>query len=128
MKPSDVLHILGLDFDELVGYSSIAMAKNAIDLAIAKEEYGFKFFGKGVQPSGMPEHPGSIKDPQRVRDSWMRRFGGLANSNKIAVLEEGLKYTPISISPGQAQSLFLAWENGGKLPGSRPLTSLWRIS
>ena len=105
LKPSDVLHIPGLGFDGLVGYSPIAMAKNAIGLAIATEEYGSKFFANGAHPSGVPEHPGTIKDPQRVRDSWMSQFGGSANSNKIAVLEEGLKYTPISISPEQAQFL-----------------------
>ncbi len=101
----DVLHIPGLGFDGLVGYSPIAMAKNAIGLAIATEEYGSKFFANGAAPSGVLEHPGTIKDPQRVRDSWMSQFGGSANSNKIAVLEEGLKYTPISISPEQAQFL-----------------------
>ena len=105
LKPSDVLHIPGLGFDGLMGYSPIAMAKNAIGLAIATEEYGSKFFANGAQPSGVLEHPGTIKDPQRVRDSWMSQFGGSANSNKIAVLEEGLKYTPISISPEQAQFL-----------------------
>ena len=105
LKPSDVLHIPGLGFDGLVGYSPIAMAKNAIGLAIATEEYGSKFFANGAQPSGVLEHPGTIKDPQRVRDSWMSQFRGSANSNKIAVLEEGLKYTPISISPEQAQFL-----------------------
>ena len=105
LKPSDVLHIPGLGFDGLVGYSPIAMAKNAIGLAIATEEYGSKFFANGAQPSGVLEHPGTVRDPQRIRDSWMSQFGGSANSNKIAVLEEGLKYTPISISPEQAQFL-----------------------
>lgn len=105
LMPYDVLHIPGLGFDGLVGYSPIAMAKNAIGLAIATEEYGSKFFANGAAPSGVLEHPGTIKDPQKVRDSWMSQFGGSANSNKIAVLEEGLKYTPISISPEQAQFL-----------------------
>lgn len=105
LHPSDVLHIPGLGFDGLVGYSPIAMAKNAIGLAIATEEYGSKFFANGAQPSGVLEHPGTIKDPGRVRESWMSQFGGSSNSNKIAVLEEGLKYTPISISPEQAQFL-----------------------
>ena len=105
LHPSDVLHIPGLGFDGLVGYSPIAMAKNAIGLAIATEEYGSKFFANGAAPSGVLEHPGTIKDPQRVRESWMSQFGGSQNSNKIAVLEEGLKYTPISISPEQAQFL-----------------------
>ncbi len=105
LKPADVLHIPGLGFDGLVGYSPIAMAKNAIGLAIATEEYGAKFFANGAAPSGVLEHPGTIKDPQRVREAWQSQFGGSQNSGKIAVLEEGMKYTPISISPEQAQFL-----------------------
>ena len=105
LRPSDVLHIPGLGFDGLVGYSPIAMAKNAIGLAIATEEYGSKFFANGAQPSGVLEHPGVIKDPSRVRESWMNTFGGSSNANKVAVLEEGMKYTPISISPEAAQFL-----------------------
>jgi HK97 family phage portal protein len=105
LKPSDVLHIPGLGFDGLVGYSPIAMAKNAIGMAIACEEYGAKFFANGAAPGGVLEHPGTIKDPQRVREAWQSQFGGSGNSNKIAVLEEGMKYTPIGISPEQAQFL-----------------------
>ena len=105
LAPSDVIHILGLGFDGLVGYSPIAMAKNAVGLAIAAEEYGAKFFANGAAPGGVLEHPGTIKDPERIRQSWQSTFGGSNNSNKIAVLEEGLKYTPIAISPEQAQFL-----------------------
>lgn len=105
LKPSDVLHIPGLGFDGLVGYSPIAMAKNAIGMAIACEEYGAKFFANGANPSGVLEHPGTLKDPGRVRDSWNAAFGGSGNAHKVAVLEEGLKYTPISISPNEAQFL-----------------------
>ena len=105
LRPSEVLHIPGLGFDGLVGYSPIAMAKNAIGLALATEEYGSKFFQNGAAPSGVLEHPGTIKDPVKVRESWQQTFGGSANSGKIAVLEEGMKYTPISISPDQAQFL-----------------------
>src|SRR5699024_2829468 len=85
LRPSDVLHIPGLGFDGLVGYSPIAMAKNAIGMAIACEEYGAKFFANGAAPGGVLEHPGTIKDPQRVRESWQSTFGGSGNSNKIAV-------------------------------------------
>ena len=105
LKPYDVLHIPGLGFDGLVGYSPIAMAKNAIGMSIACEEYGAKFFANGATPGGILEHPGTVKDPQRVRDSWNSAFGGSSNSNKVAVLEEGMKYTPISISPNEAQFL-----------------------
>lgn len=105
LRPSDVLHIPGLGFDGLVGYSPIAMAKNAIGMAIACEEYGAKFFANGAAPGGVLEHPGTIKDPQKVRESWNAAYQGSSNSHRIAVLEEGMKYQPIGISPEQAQFL-----------------------
>ena len=105
LQPSDVLHIPGLGFDGLVGYSPIAMAKNAVGLAIATEEYGAKFFANGAAPGGVLEHPGVIKDPQKVKDSWNTVYQGSGNAHKVAVLEEGMKYQPIGISPEQAQFL-----------------------
>ena len=105
LDPSEVLHVPGLGFDGLVGYSPIAMAKNAIGLAIAAEEYGSKFYANGAAPSGVLEHPNVLKDPAKVRDSWNAAFGGSSNAHRVAVLEEGMKYTPISISPNEAQFL-----------------------
>ncbi len=105
LDPSDVLHIPGLGFDGLVGYSPIAMAKNAVGLAMATEEYGAKFFANGAAPGGVLEHPGTIKDPQRVKESWNAAYQGSANSHRVAVLEEGMKYQSIGISPEQAQFL-----------------------
>lgn len=105
LRPSDVLHIPGLGFDGLVGYSPIAMAKNAIGLALATEEYGAKFFANGAAPGGVLEHPGVVKDPQKIRDSWNSAFQGSANAHKVVVLEENMKYQPIGISPEQAQFL-----------------------
>ena len=105
LDPSDVLHIPGLGFDGLVGYSPIAMAKNAIGLAIATEEYGAKFFANGAAPGGVLEHPGTIKDPQKVKESWNSAYQGSSNAHRVAVLEEGMKYQAIGISPEQAQFL-----------------------
>lgn len=105
LYPYDVLHVPGLGFDGLVGYSPIAMAKNAIGMGIACEEYGARFFANGAAPSGVLEHPGTIKDPQKIRDSWNATFKGSTNAHKVAVLEEGMKYTQIGISPEQAQFL-----------------------
>ena len=101
----DVLHIPGLGFDGLIGYSPIAMAKNAIGMAIATEEYGAKFFANGANPGGVLEHPGVVKDPARVRDSWNAVYQGSGNSHRVAVLEEGMKFQSIGIPPEQAQFL-----------------------
>ena len=99
-----VLHIPGLGFDGLVGYSPIAMAKNAIGLAVACDEYGASFFANGASPSAVLEHPGVIKNPERVREAWQRAYGS-GNAHKTAILEEGMKYTPISIPNNEAQFL-----------------------
>lgn len=105
LDPCAVLHIPGLGFDGLVGYSPIAMAKNAVGLAMATEEYGAKFFANGANPGGVLEHPGTIKDPQKIRDSWNSAYQGTANSHRVAVLEEGMKYQQIGVPPEQAQFL-----------------------
>ena len=105
LAPSDVLHIPGLGFDGLVGYSPIAMAKQAIGMGLACDEYGASFYQNGAQPGGVLEHPGVVKDPKRVRESWNAIYQGSANAHRVAVLEEGMAYKPISISPEQAQFL-----------------------
>ncbi|MHC1731980.1 MAG: phage portal protein [Bacteroidales bacterium] len=105
LRPWEVLHIPGLGFDGLVGYSPIAMAKNAIGMAIATEEYGAKFFANGANPGGVLEHPGVVKDPARIRESWNAVYQGSGNAHRVAVLEEGMKFQSIGIPPEQAQFL-----------------------
>ena len=101
----EVLHIPGLGFDGLIGYSPIAMTKNAIGLSIAAEEYGSRFFANSANPSGVLEHPGVLKDPKKIRESWNEVYGGTSNSHRVAVLEEGLTFKHISIPPNDAQFL-----------------------
>lgn len=105
LKAEDVLHIPGLGFDGLIGYSPIAMAKNAVGMTLACEEYGASFFANGANPGGVLEHPGVLKDPSKVRESWNSVYRGVSNAHKIAVLEEGMKYQQIGIPPEEAQFL-----------------------
>lgn len=105
LSQEDVLHVPGLGFDGLIGYSPIALAKNAIGMTLATEEYGASFFRNGANPGGVLEHPGILKDPKRVRDSWNEVYKGVTNAHKVAVLEEGMKYTQIGIPPEEAQFL-----------------------
>lgn len=99
-----VLHIPGLGYDGLIGYSPIAMARNAIGMSMAAEDFGATFFANGATPGGVLEHPGIVKDPERLRESWHAQFSG-KNSHNIAVLEEGMTFKPMSIPPEEAQFL-----------------------
>ena len=105
LSNNDVLHIPGLGYDGLIGYSPIAMTKNAIGLSIAAEEYGARFFANSANPSGVLEHPGVLKDPRKLRESWNEVYGGTSNSHRVAVLEEGVTFKAISIPPNEAQFL-----------------------
>ena len=105
LRPEDVLHIPGLGFDGIMGYSPIALEKNAIGLGLAAEEYGSKFFSNGARPSGILIHPNTVKDPKKLRDSWNAAYGGSNNSGRVAVLEENMSYTPISMPNSEAQFL-----------------------
>lgn len=100
----EILHIPALGFDGLTGYSPIAMARNAIGVAMACEEYGAKFFENGARPSGILKVPHVLKDPQKLAESWQAAYGG-ENSGKTAVLEEGVEYQQLSINQNDAQFL-----------------------
>lgn len=104
-RREEILHIPGLGFNGLVGFSPIAMMKNALGSAIAVEKYGSSFFKNGAQPSGVLEHPGVLKDPQKIRENWTAVYGGSGNAHKVAVLEEGMSYKPISLPPEDSQFL-----------------------
>jgi HK97 family phage portal protein len=104
-KREDILHIKGLSCDGLYGQSPIAVAKNAVGMAIATEEFGSSFFANGATPSGVLEHPETVKNHADVRAAWESLLKGTKNSNRVVVLEDGLKYKPVSITPDEAQFL-----------------------
>ncbi len=105
LRPEDVLHIPGLGFDGIMGYSPIAVERNAVGLSIAAEEFGGKFFGNGATPSGILTHPNTVKNPKALRESWMEAYGGSSNANRVAILEEGMTFTRISMPNNEAQFL-----------------------
>lgn len=105
MAPEEVLHIPGLGFDGVMGYSPIALERNAIGLGIASEEYGSKFFSNGARPSGILTHPNTVKNPAALRESWNSIYGGSGNANRVAILEEGMRFEPIAIPNNEAQFL-----------------------
>lgn len=104
LRQQDVLHIPAMGIDGLHGYSPIAMARNAIGVAIACEEFGAKFFQNGARPSGILKVPHVLKDPQKLSESWQAAYGG-ENSGKTAVLEEGVEYQQLSVNQNDAQFL-----------------------
>lgn len=105
LSPAEVLHIPGMGFDGIMGYSPIALMKTTLGLTLAAEEYGSKVFGNGATPAGVLTHPNRLKDPEKLRNAWNAAYGGSANAGKIAILEEGMKFERISMPNSEAQFL-----------------------
>lgn len=102
-----VLHIPGLGYDGLKGFSPIAMARRAVALGLAAEEHGSRFYGQGATVAGTLEHPDTLteKAQQRLRRSMESTYSGLSNAHRVMILEEGMQYNAIGIPPEQAQFL-----------------------
>jgi HK97 family phage portal protein len=106
--PADrVLHVPGMGFDGLVGYSPIALSRQAIGLALATEEFGAKFFGNGTRPGGVLTHPARLSKEakERLKEGWQAAYGGLTNAQRVAVLEEGVTWQALGVPPDEAQFL-----------------------
>jgi HK97 family phage portal protein len=107
LGPEQVLHFRGLGGDGITGYSVIRYAAESVGAALAAEKFGAAFFGNGARPGGVLEHPGQLGEAaaKNLRDHWERMHQGLDQAQRVAVLEEGMKYQAVGVPPEEAQFL-----------------------
>jgi HK97 family phage portal protein len=100
-----ILHIRALSPDGIIGYSPIQLARQAVGLSLALEEFGARYFGNGADPGTVLEHPGTLSDEawNRIKESWEESHKGLERSHRFAILEEGMKIEKIGIPPEDSQ-------------------------
>lgn len=103
----EILHIVGLSFNGLTGKSPLTVAREAVAIGLAAQEYGARFYSNGANTGGIITAPGrlSLEAINRLKASWNRANGGLSNSHGTAILEEGMKYEKIGLDPEAAQFL-----------------------
>ena len=108
MGSENVLHFkMMTDSTGINGMSPIEQCKNAIGWGMDVQEYSSTFFRNGGKLSGILESERALSEQaiDRLRNSFNKNYGTLSGSNQTAVLEEGLKYKSISVTPDQAQFL-----------------------
>jgi HK97 family phage portal protein len=104
----DVIHVPGLGFDGIRGYSPVTLARQSLGLSLAAEQFGASFFGNGAWPGLALEHPGSLTAgaQERLRDSINQMHQSSNKAHRLMILEEGMKASkPITIPPDDAQFL-----------------------
>lgn len=102
--PWEILHIPGLTLDGLVGVDVIDTHKETFGMAIAATQYGSAFFGNGAHLSGVIEVPGAISpdDLDKIRKRFADKYSGVKKTGSTAVLDGGMKYSKIGLSPQEA--------------------------
>jgi HK97 family phage portal protein len=104
-----MLHIPGFGYDGVMGYSPITLAREAIGLGIAADEFGSRYFGSGTHPGMIVEHPGKLSPEghSNLTKALSETHSGLGNSHRLMLLQEGMKAQKITIDPKDSQFIEL---------------------
>jgi len=103
----NVAHYKGLSHNGITGYSALDLFQTALGLPLAAVQFGARFFGDGANTSGILMVPGHW-DPAKIRNTlsdWKDMSQGMSNAHKVALLQDGVKFQPMSIEPNKAQFL-----------------------
>lgn len=107
LLPENVLHIKGLGYDGLCGYSVLAKARDSFGLGIGAKEYQSRYLKNNARPSAVIQVPGPMKeDAQReFLRQWNEMHQGLENSHRTAILTNKAELKAFSINARDSQLL-----------------------
>lgn len=96
----DMFHLKDLSPNGLVGVSRIYLAREAIALGISQEQLAARWAGNGAQPIGVLQTDAKLTPgaAERLKKNWEDFHSGIKNTGKTAVLEQGLKWSQLSLS------------------------------
>jgi len=104
----EVLHLRDRSDDGLVGRSRLQRAASVVDQAVSLQNFAGSMWRNGINPSGVIEHPAHFKDDEdrkRFRDAFEQAYGGSNNAARAIVLEFGMQWKQLSVSPEDAELL-----------------------
>jgi HK97 family phage portal protein len=107
LSDADLVHFPGLGYDGIRGLSPVSHARQALGLGVAAEQYGARLFGSGTLMGGIVTTDQKLDKDQAdtIKARWRDKLTGLAKAHEVAVLDNGLKFTPLGIPPEDAQFL-----------------------
>ena len=106
---TEMLAVPVMSFNGIAGSDMLAVAREILAESLAAGEFGANYLGNGAMLSGIITYDGELAPEARERlvSSWKRKYEGSANAGTTALLEYGMKYTPISGSAQDSQLLEL---------------------
>lgn len=106
--PENIMYTRGMRFGKRdASLDPVAIAREALGLSLALEEYGGKYFKNGANSGGIIEVPGALSDEafKRFKESFLEKYAGIGNSSKVMFLESGTKYQKVGNSPEESQAI-----------------------
>lgn len=108
---ADILHFKGMSVDGVYGVSPITLARESLGLAAAMIETSSALFGNSAVPKGVLTVPaGDVEDEvlENLREGFTDRHGGPRNAGRVAILTSDISFTPVSLSPADAEPELLS--------------------
>ncbi|MFZ6813742.1 phage portal protein [Undibacterium sp. Rencai35W] len=105
----DIHHVRWISDNAYTGISPVSLHRDAIGVALSTERHTGKMFGNGTHLSGVITRPATapaIKDPagiERITTEWAAKYAGTDNAGRVALLQEGMDFKPLSMSNEDAQ-------------------------
>lgn len=106
-QPENILHFKNLTFDGIQGMSPIAYNGQLLSNSLHARDHANSVYTNGATPRGVLETEGVLSDDayENLKASWGASHGGSSNANKVAILESGVQFKPVSMSPADVQLL-----------------------
>jgi HK97 family phage portal protein len=102
-EKEDIIHIKAMGYDGVIGRALLEMANEAIGVNLSQQKYTGSLYANGLNLQGVLEHPMTLSDSAAIRlKKQMDKYKGANNSNDTMLLEEGLIYKSIGITPNDA--------------------------
>jgi HK97 family phage portal protein len=104
-QPDEILHFKTMSMDGIRGVSPISYQGHLLGGSIEARNHANNVFANGSTPRGVLMVDGTLSDEAyaNLKESWSSSHAGTQNANKVALLEAGVKFEPISMSPGDVQ-------------------------
>lgn len=107
LAAEDVIHLAGLGFNGLMGYSPITVARQTIGLGVAVEQYGAAYFGNSAKPHGILKTPQKLSEAavNNLRRTMNQVHQGSQSAHQLMILEQGMDWVQAQFSPEDGQFL-----------------------
>ena len=103
----EIMHLKTFSVDGLHGLGPVAQAREVAALALTAEEAAARLYSTGMMQSGVVQYERQLSRAQAntAKEHWRRTMAGVTHAHEVAILDNGARFSPLSMPPADAQFL-----------------------